>query len=102
MAASPMFRLLEWLATRAGSSLGADAGVRPWEDPSTADRAGRLIPAPQEGLEPEVSRWFGAWALWLAVGVILAILLAGYVRRRWRSTGETSPGWTWVIWRWRR
>lgn len=100
MAASPMFRLLEWLASRAGASVGADAGGRPWEAPSTADRAGRLIPAPQDGLEPEVGRWFSAWALWLAVGLIVLILLAGYVRRRWRGAGEESTGW--LTWRWRR
>jgi hypothetical protein len=80
--------LLGWLAARAGA---ADA-------PSTADRAGRLVPAPHEGLEPEVSRSLVEhWALWLAVGLVLIIVGMGYARRRWRARGQTLPAWlTWL------
>jgi hypothetical protein len=80
--------LLGWLAAHAGA---ADA-------PSTADRAGRLVPTPHEGLEPEVGRWLVEhWALWLAVGLVLIIVGMGYARRRWRARGQTPPAWlTWL------
>lgn len=93
MAMIPLLRLLEWLAARAGASLAADAGSAPWDVPSNADRAGSLLPVPQEGLEPELSRSLGHWALWLAVGIVLVILAVGYVRRRWRGRREVRPGW---------
>ena len=80
--------LLGWLAAHAGA---ADA-------PSTADRAGRLVPTPHEGLEPEVGRSLVEhWALWLAVGLVLIIVGMGYARRRWRARGQTPPAWlTWL------
>lgn len=93
-----LIAVLQWLAARAGANLGmADAGSQPWADPPTADRAGRLVPAPEDGLQPEVSRSFVEhWALWLAVGVVLLIVGAGYVRRRWRARGDERPAWlTW-------
>lgn len=93
MAMIPLLRLLEWLAARAGAGLAADAGSVPWDTPTDADRAGRLVPVPQEGLEPELSRSLGLWALWLAVGVVLVIVAAGYVRRRWRGRRVVRPGW---------
>jgi hypothetical protein len=79
--------LIAWLATRAGADFGitgAGAPTVPWSDATTADRAGRLVPVPQDALEPEVARSLGAhWALWLAVG---------YIRRKWRSRGDQRPG----------
>ncbi len=94
MAMRALLSLLEWLAARAGADLTADAGS-PWTGPSGADRAGRLVPAPQDGFEPEVGRSLGHslghWALWLAAAMILVILAVGYVRRRWRSKGDASP-----------
>ena len=80
--------LLEWIAARAGVAGGA----------TTADRAGRLVPTPKDGLEPDVSRSLVEhWALWLAVGLVLIIVGVGYVRRRWRARGQTPPAWlTWL------
>jgi hypothetical protein len=91
--------LIAWLAARAGADIGiADAGApTPWSDATTADRAGRLVAVPQDALEPEVTRSLGAhWALWLSVGLIVLILAAGYIRRKWRSQGGERPAWlTW-------
>ncbi len=89
--------LVAWLAARAGGDFGmAGAGkpLPPGSEATTADRAGRLVPVPQEGLEPEVTRSLGThWALWLAVGIVLLILAVGYIRRKWRAQGGESPGW---------
>jgi hypothetical protein len=92
--------LIAWLAARAGADIGiADAGAQPapWSDATTADRAGRLVAVPQDALEPEVTRSLGAhWALWLSVGLIVLVLAAGYIRRKWRSQGWERPAWlTW-------
>jgi hypothetical protein len=87
--------LIAWLAMRAGADIGlTDAGTPvPWSDATTADRAGRLVPVPQDALEPEVTRSLGAhWALWLSVGLILLILAVGYIRRKWRARGDQRPG----------
>jgi hypothetical protein len=82
--------LIAWLAIRAGANIGPGA---PWSDATTADRAGRLVPVPQDALEPEVTRSLGAhWALWLSVGLILLILALGYIRRKWRSRSDQRPG----------
>ena len=92
--------LVAWLAVKAAAGLGSvDAGapLGPGSEDTTADRAGRLVPVPREGLEPEVTRSFGThWALWLAVGLVLLIVGAGYVRRRWRARGHArGAGLTW-------
>jgi hypothetical protein len=92
--------LIAWLAARAGADVGiADAAApsAPWSDATTADRAGRLVAVPQDALEPEVTRSLGAhWALWLSVGLIVLVLAAGYIRRKWRSQGGERPAWlTW-------
>jgi hypothetical protein len=85
-----LIALIAWLAMRAGAEIGSGA---PWSDATTADRAGRLVPVPQDALEPEVTRSLGAhWALWLSVGLILLILAVGYIRRKWRSRGDRRPG----------
>ena len=96
-----LLALIVWLATRAGAEIrwpGATPGdavpgaVR-LAEATGADRAGRLIPGPQDGLEPEVSRSLAAhWALWVAVGLILLILASGFIRRRWRVRGGERPG----------
>ncbi len=88
-----LFALLQWLAVRAGAGAAlADAGGAASDGASTADRAGRLVPAPEAGLEPEVGRsLLGHWALWLAVGLVLLIVGVGYVRRRWRARGDARP-----------
>lgn len=85
--------LLEWLAAEASANLAVKAGTGSVSEAGTADRAGQLIAAPREAFEPEVSRAFGLWALWAAVGVVLVILVAGYARRRWKEKGEPRPAW---------
>ena len=89
--------LVAWLAAKAAAELGTvDAGVPllPGGQDTTADRAGRLVPVPQDALEPEVTRSLGThWALWLAVGIVLLILAVGYIRRKWRAHGAPRPGW---------
>jgi hypothetical protein len=84
--------IIAWLAMRAGADIGSGPPV-PGSDATTADRAGRLVPVPQEALEPEVTRSLGAhWALWLSVGLILLILAVGYIRRKWRARAVQRPG----------
>jgi hypothetical protein len=84
--------IVAWLAMRAGADIGSGPPV-PGSDATTADRAGRLVPLPQEALEPEVTRSLGAhWALWLSVGLILLILAVGYIRRKWRARAVQRPG----------
>ena len=89
--------LVAWLAARAGGDFGltgAGNPLPPGSEATTADRAGRLVPVPQGGLEPEVTRSLSThWALWLAVGVVLLILAIGYVRRKWRAPEDERPGW---------
>ena len=89
--------VVAWLAARAAaglSSVDAGAPLGPGSEDTTADRAGRLVPVPQEGLEPEVTRSIGMhWALWLAVGIVLLILAAGYIRRKARAHGAERPRW---------
>jgi len=97
-----LIALLQWLAVRAGAgyaaAAGREAGKEPWTAATTADRAGRLMPSP-ENVEPEVGRTLlENWALWLAVAFVVLIVGVGYVRRRlrWRGSGETRPAWfTW-------
>ena len=93
--------LIAWLANRAGADVHragaalADtaSGAVQMAEATGADRAGRLVAVPQDGLEPEVSRSLGAhWALWVAVGLILLILAIGFVRRRWKARGGERPG----------
>jgi len=103
-----LLALIVWLATRAGAdirqagaTLGDAAPGAGWlTDATGADRAGRLVPVPQDGLEPEVSRSLGAhWALWVAVGLILLILAIGFIRRRWKARGSARPGrFPWPAW----
>ena len=93
--------LVVWLATRAGADIrqaGATLGdaapsAVQLAEATGADRAGRLIPVPQDGLEPQVSRSLGVhWALWVAVGLIALILASGFIRRRWRARGGERSG----------
>ncbi len=96
--------LLAWLAIRAGADIGtpgqrcghasfvsvtARFAVRP-------DRAGRLVPLPEEALEPGRSL-LAHWALLAAVALVVAIVAGGYLRRRWkaRARGSRFP---WPAW----
>lgn len=95
-------RLIAWLARRAGAhvpprrgrltvlaaTVPAAAGLGEAAEP---DKAGRLLPAPEQTLEPEVGRsLFAHWALWVAVLLIVALLAAGYLRRRWKVRAARS------------
>ena len=61
------------------------------------NRAGRLVPVPDDGMEPGFARsLFAHWALWAAVALILLALAAGYVRRRWKAGGK--PGMARFAW----
>lgn len=93
--------LIAWLATRAGADIrqaGATLGDAATSavqlaEATGADRAGRLVAVPQDGLEPEVSRSLVShWALWVAVGLILLILAIGFIRRWWKARGSVRPG----------
>lgn len=95
MAMFSLLTLLEWLASQAAATLSADSARPALGLPTTADRAGRLVPVPNDGLEPEVGRSLGYWMLWLAVAVIVLILAVGYVRRRWRARGRRPARLTW-------
>jgi hypothetical protein len=95
--------LLAWLAVRAGAHVGADVG-EPRHRCSRAtvanaipgaavlgqalqpNRAGRLVPVPNEAL-PERSL-SAHWALWAAVALVVLVLAAGYLRRRWKAAGS--------------
>jgi hypothetical protein len=56
------------------------------------NRAGRLVPLPDDGMEPGLARTLLAhWVLWTAVALILLALAAGYVRRRWKGRRGPSP-----------
>ncbi len=60
------------------------------------NRAGRLVPVPDDRMEPSLARTLLAhWALWAAVALILLALAAGYVRRRSkdRRAGQTRFAW---------
>ena len=103
--------LVAWLATRAGADIGPP-GQR-WERASFAgtanhlaqagpsvrpDRAGRLVPLPEEAPRPDRSL-AAHWALLAAVALVVLIVAAGYVRRRWKAQtqgrGARSP---WPAW----
>ena len=93
--------LLTWLAIWAGADIGPAAqrwghasfvsaaaraaelgrSVRP-------DRAGSLVPVPEEALEPN-RPMLAHWALLAAVALVVLIVAGGYLRRRWRAHART-------------
>jgi hypothetical protein len=98
-----LLRVIAWLAVRAGARLGPDGRPIRRADFSgaalagavTANRAGRLVGVEEE---PEVHRSLAAhWAFWAVVALILAVVAAIYLRRRWRSRERQlwppSPVW---------
>ena len=103
--------LLAWLATRAGADIGPP-GQR-WERASfvgTAshlaqagpsvqpDRAGRLVPLPEEAPGPDRSL-AAHWALLAAVALVVLIVAAGYMRRRWKAHSQgRGARFPWPAW----
>jgi hypothetical protein len=89
--------LLAWLAIKAGADI-ATAGQR-WDHasvfgattrlaelaaPVRPDRAGRLVPVPEDALEPDRTI-VAHWALLAAVALVVLIVTGGYLRRRWKA-----------------
>jgi hypothetical protein len=92
--------LLAWLAVRAGAEVGpyrrcrraslanAVPGAIVLGQALEPNRAGRLVPVPDETPEPSLG---AHWALWAAVVLVVLILAAGYLRRRWKAAGSPRP-----------
>lgn len=97
--AKTFVNLIAWFAAQAVTGIGRNAMPFAIAVPGAAalgqtvgpNRAGRLVPVQDDTLEPEFGRSLVAhWALWAAVALILLILLAGYLRRRWRAAAPSS------------
>lgn len=56
------------------------------------DRAGRLVPMPEDTVQTGRSllAW---WVLAAAVALIMVMLAAGFLRRRWKAGWRPRPGW---------
>jgi hypothetical protein len=101
--------LIAWLAVRAGAKIGpagrspvplviAIPGAVVLGQTVGPNRAGRLVPMPEDSLKPEVGRSLAAhWALWGAVALIVLLLCAGYLRRRWKAAPR-APRLHWPAW----
>lgn len=89
--------LLAWLAIRAGADIGTPgqrwghasfvgvtARVAELGPSVRPDRAGRLVPLPEQALEPDRSL-LAHWALLAAVALVVLIVAGGYLRRRWKA-----------------
>jgi len=96
--------LLAWLAIRAGANVAPaepywgrapliSAAARAAElGPAVQpDRAGRLVPVPDETLEP-TRTFLSHSALLAAIALVVMIVGAGYVRRRWKAHGRRGQG----------
>jgi hypothetical protein len=102
--------ILFWLAVGAGANIGplrqrwmaADGAAVLVAVGQTVgpNRAGRLVPVPDDTLEPDVGRSLVFhWALWAAVALIVLLLAAGYVRRRWKAHSRLRPArFSWLAW----
>jgi hypothetical protein len=67
------------------------------------NRAGRLVPVPDDGMEPGFARTLIAhWLLWMAVVLALLALAAGYARRRWRARERPGTARLALLWARRR
>ena len=91
-----LVNLLAWFAVRAGANVmppGVD-GSHAFETPSGANRAGRLVPVPENAAETETGTSLDAhWALWAAVTLVILILAIGYIQRRWKGGTAVRPAW---------
>jgi hypothetical protein len=88
--------LLAWLARSAGAASPGNLslsvmvpGVAVLAEVVQPNRAGRLVPVPEEALEQsDIARSLTLYSvLWAAVAVIVLLLAVGYLRRRWKSAG---------------
>ena len=69
-------------------------GSHAFEPLSGANRAGRLVPVPEDAAETETGTSLDAhWALWAAVTLVILILAIGYIRRRWKGGTAVRPAW---------
>jgi hypothetical protein len=104
--------LLASLATRAGANIGARGSVgsapRSSAPPTISrrrvrsGRAGRLVLLPEEAPRPDHSL-AAHWAPLAAVALLVLIVAAGYMRRRWKAhTQGRGAAFSWPAWgRWR-
>jgi hypothetical protein len=77
-----LVNLLAWFVARAGANVM----------PPGANRAGRLVPGPEDAAETETGTSLEAhWALWAAVTLVILILAIGYIRRRWKGGTAVRP-----------
>jgi hypothetical protein len=103
--------LLAWLAIKAGANIatpgqrwghgsvvGAATRLAELAGPVRPDKAGRLVPVPEEALEPDHSL-VAHWALLAAVALVVLIVTGGYVRRRWKAHGRPRGArFPWPAW----
>jgi hypothetical protein len=96
--------LVAWFAARAGADIKpatwtlshpcvavAATGTLILGEVVRPNRAGRLVPLNDDGTARPFA-WH--WALWLAVALIMALLAAGYLRRRWKGA-PSRPQQSW-------
>lgn len=56
------------------------------------DRAGRLVPMPEDTVQPGRSL-LAYWVLGAAVALVVLILAVGFLRRRWKAGWRPRPDW---------
>ena len=102
--------LLAWLAIKAGADIatpgqrwghasvfGAATRLAELAAPVRPDKAGRLVPVPEEALEPDRSI-VAHWAL-LAAVALAVLITGGYLRRRWKAQGRPRGArFPWPAW----
>lgn len=103
--------LLAWLAIKAGADIatpgqrwghasvfGAATRLAELTAPVRPDKAGRLVPVPEEALEPDRSI-VAHWALLAAVALVVLIVTRRYLRRRWKAQGRPRGArFPWSAW----
>jgi hypothetical protein len=91
-----LVKLLAWFAARAGANI-APSGVdksHAFETPGGANRAGQLVPLPEDAADTDPASSLDAhWALWAAVALVVVLLAIGYIRRRWKDGTIVHPAW---------
>jgi len=95
--------LIAWLAKQARASFRAAGrrtshasiavaipGVAVLGQAIGPDRAGRLVPMPDDTIEQGRS-FLTFWIVAAAAALIVALLAAGYLRRRWKAAWRQRP-----------